>query len=314
MKDHDRFDVVTGAFGYSGRIITERLLEMGRRIRTLTNSPERANPFGATVEVHPYRFDDPDRLARSLTGARILYNTYWIRFDHARFRQADAVENTQRLFEAARRAGIERVVHVSITNPSEDSPLAYFSGKARLERALVESGLPHSILRPAVLFGHADILVNNIAWMLRRFPFFGLFGDGEYQLQPIHVEDFADLAIEQSRANDNRILNAIGPETFTYRELVEAIGAILGLRRPIVSIPKSFGYWIGAITGKMVGDVIITRDEIEGLTSGLLSVDSPPTGRTKLTDWARAHRKELGVRYASELKRRIDRKTAYDRL
>ncbi len=310
----DELHVVTGAFGYSGQYIAARLLAQGRRVRTLTGSQQRANPFGGQVEAHPFNFDDPPRLVESLRGAAVLYNTYWVRFNHAGFTHSVAVENTQKLFAAAQQAGVGRVVHVSITHPAEDSPLEYFSGKARLERALIESGLPYAILRPTVLFGKEDILVNNIAWTLRHLPVFGVFGNGQYRLQPIYVDDLARLAVEQGRERANRIIDAIGPETCTYRELVRQIGLIIGKPRPIVSVPPLVGYVAGSILGTLVGDVMITRQEIEGLMQGLLCTDSPPAGQTRLTDWAREHADTLGQRYASELARRRDRQSAYERL
>ncbi len=244
-------------------------------------------------------------MTETLRGASVLYNTYWVRFNYARFKHSAAVENTLRLFEAAKEAGVRRVVHVSITHPSEDSPLEYFRGKARLERALRESGLSHAVLRPTVLFGREDILINNIAWLLRRFPVFGVFGHGEYRLQPIYVDDFAALAVETGRGEEDATIEAIGPETFTYRELAESLGRIIGHRRPIVEIPPALGYRLGAIVGKVVGDVLITREEIEGLMAGLLCVEgAPPAGTTKLTDWATANARSLGRTYASELARR----------
>ena len=270
--------VVTGAFGYSGRYIAQRLLDRGHRVRTLTNSVDRANPFQGRVEAVPYHFDEPDRLTESLRGAAVLYNTYWVRFNHRTFTHAEAVENTRRLFQAAQRAGVGRIVHVSITNPSEDSQLEYFHGKAVLERALRETGIPHTILRPTVLFGKEDILINNIAWMLRRLPVFGVFGDGQYKLQPIYVDDLAKLAVEQGAATGTRTIDAIGPETFTYRELVRTIGQIIGKPRPIVSVPPALGYWVGWVVGKLVGDTVVTREEIAGLMQNLLVTDSPPAG------------------------------------
>ena len=261
-----------------------------------------------------FNFDHPDQLAASLRGARVLYNTYWVRFNTREFQHAEAVRNTLRLFEAAQEAGVERVVHVSITNPSEDSPLEYFSGKARLERALVESGLSYAILRPTVLFGQEDVLINNIAWVLRRFPVFGLFGNGAYRLQPIYVDDLARLAVEQGSGEQSQIINAIGPETFTYRQLVHAIAEAIGKRRLIVSLPPALGYWIGVMVGKLVGDVIVTREEIAGLMADLLCTDSPPAGQTRLSEWLRGSADSLGRRYASELARRQDRTTAYERL
>lgn len=303
--------MVTGAFGYSGRYIAERLLRAGRRVRTLTGSPDRAHPFGDRVEVHPFNFDHPERLAGSLEGARVLYNTYWVRFNHTDFRYSQAVDNTRALFAAARRAAVSRVVHVSITNPSEDSPLEYFRGKALLERDLRESGLPHAILRPALFFGGEDILINNIAWALRHLPVFGVFGAGHYRLQPIHIHDFADLAVAQGVERGDRTIDAIGPETYRYRELVRELARILGVRRPIVSVPPRLGYAAGWLLGKLLGDVVITRDEVEGLMQGLLATGSEPAGRTKLSTWAREHAATLGRRYATELGRRRNRRVAY---
>jgi NADH dehydrogenase len=302
---------VTGAFGYSGKYIAQRLLAEGRSVITLTNSTDRANTFGGRMPAYPFHFDQPDELARSLQEVEVLYNTYWVRFNHPLFRHADAVRNTLTLFDAARRAGVGRIVHVSITNPSEDSPLEYFSSKARLERALVESGLSYAILRPTVLFGKEDILINNIAWVLRHLPVFGVFGDGRYRLQPVYVDDLAALAVQWGRVQENAIVNAIGPETFTYRGLVETIGRLIGARRWVISVPPAVGYWVGRAIGALMGDVTITREEIAGLMANLLYVETPPTGTTRLTDWVKAHADALGRRYTSELARRRDRVAAY---
>lgn len=300
--------VVTGAFGYSGKYIAKRLLDGGVRVRTLTNSPGRQNPFGDQVPAFPFCFDDPEKLAAALHGASILYNTYWVRFNYTDFKHSEAVENTIRLFAAAKKAGIKRIVHVSITNPDENSHLEYFNGKAQLERALIESGISYAILRPTVLFGKEDILINNIAWFLRRFPVFGVFGDGKYRLQPIYVDDLAQLAVEQGKRTENTVVDAIGPETFAYRDLVRTIGEIIGRTRPIISIPDSMGYAFGWIIGKFVGDIPITREEIKGLKADLLYTNSHPAGNTKLTDWARRNAQTLGYRYSSELARRKKRK------
>lgn len=296
---------VTGAFGYSGRYICRRLIDAGRRVITLTNSLDRNNPFGDRVRAFPFNFDDAGALSESLRGVEVLYNTYWVRFNHREFTYARAIENSLVLFGAARAAGVRRIVHVSITNPSADSDLEYFRGKAKLEAALRDSGLPCSILRPTVLFGKEDILINNIAWILRRFPVFGVFGDGEYRLQPMYVDDLAKLAVEHGGRDDDVTVDAIGPETFTYRELVTRIGEIIGKPRRVVSVSPTVGYYFGLLVGNLLGDVIVTRDEIEGLTRGLLCVDSPPTGTTRLTDWAVEHASTLGVRYAHELARRV---------
>jgi uncharacterized protein YbjT (DUF2867 family) len=303
---------VTGAFGYSGKYIAQKLLAQGHTVITLTNSTDRANEFGGQIRAIQFNFDKPDELANSLRDVDVLYNTYWVRFNHPMFKHADAVHNTLVLFDAAQRAGVRRIVHISITNPSEGSPLEYFSGKARLERALIESGLSYAILRPTVLFGKEDILINNIAWALRRFPAFGLFGAGDYKLQPIYVDDLAELAVQQGASSANVIVNAIGPETFTYRELAQRIARLIGVRRLIVPLPPLVAYWVGKLISVFTQDVMITREEITGLMANLLYVDTPPTGTTKLTDWISHHADTLGRHYTSELARRRNRAAKYE--
>ena len=307
---------VTGAFGYSGKVIAELLLARGDHVRTLTNSPNRPHPFGSRVEVHPLAFDNPDRLADSLRGCDVLINTYWVRFNHKLFTFAQAIDNTRRLFAAAKAGGVRRIVHTSILKPDEGRGLAYYDGKLALEQSLLDTGLPCSILRPGVLFGRGDILVNNIAWVFRHLPLFGIFGDGRYRLAPLHVEDFANIAVRAADADPalDQTIDCHGPETFEYRDLVHRIGEVIGIQRPIVSVPPTLGYLVSKLLNPFVGDVIITREEIAGLMRGLLFSTKPSLGPTRLTDWAAANRDTLGRRYASEVARRVQRAVEYEKI
>ncbi|MEZ5359753.1 MAG: NAD(P)H-binding protein [Candidatus Zixiibacteriota bacterium] len=302
---------ITGAFGYTGKYIAKKCLEAGDEVITITNSVDRENSFGDRIRVFPMQFDNANALVESLRGTDILINTYWVRFNHRLFAYQDAVANTKILFGAAEDAGVRKIVHVSITNPDESSDLEYFRGKALLEKALIDSGISYAILRPAVIFGKEDILINNIAWGLRKFPIFGYFGEGEYRIQPIYVGDLAEIAYEAGLQSENNIINCIGPETFTYCELIQAIDKIIGTRRKIISIPPRLGLFIGGYIGRAQKDVLITADEIKGLMRGLLYVEDKPTGKTRLTDWLGEHKDSVGQRYASELRRRIDRTSAY---
>jgi NADH dehydrogenase len=295
---------VTGAFGYSGKYIASQLLDRRHKVRTLTNPIHRDNPFGDKIEIHPFNFDNPEKLTESLKGVSVLYNTYWVRFNYKAFTFASAVTNSITLFNCARQAGVKKIVHLSVTNPSEESGLEYFRGKAAVEKALQETGISYSILRPAIFFGEGDILINNIAWILRKFPVFGVFGDGSYRLAPIYIDDLAKLAVEQGQSRENTIIDAIGPETFTYKGLVQEISKAIGKKRLIISIRPAIGCIVGSIMGKIVGDVLITREEIEGLMADLLYVNAPPTGETRFTHWIRENAGSLGNHYASELTRR----------
>jgi uncharacterized protein YbjT (DUF2867 family) len=293
-------DVVTGAFSYSGRVIAGKLLAGGRRVRTLTGHPERAEP-GSTVEVRPLDFDDPVGLTASLAGATTLYNTYWVRFAHGRIDHPLAVENSRTLFDAARRAGVRKIVHVSILHPSAASPYPYHRGKALVERALAASGIPYAVLRPSVLFDERCILLNNIAWLVRRFPIFAVGGDGSYRLRPIHTDDLAALALEAATWEDDRVVDAVGPDRPRFVDLVGQMRQVLGTRTPIVRVPAPLILAASRVLGAALHDVLLTPDEYHAMAEGLADSDKPATGSIRLDEWLTTHAGGLGTRYANEL-------------
>ena len=293
---------VTGAFGYSGLHIAKLMLDQGCRVRSLTGHPDRPDPFGGRVEVRRFQFEDPARMREALADVKVLYNTYWVRFAHGATTHARAVDHSRRLFQAAAEAGVERVVHVSITNPSLDSTLPYFKGKAEVEQALVGSGLSHAILRPAVFFGGRDVLINNIAWLLRRLPIFGI-APGRYGLQPIHVEDLARLATEHGASRANLTMDAVGPEALGFDELVHMVRRAVRARALVTPVPRWLLLLASNVLRPVVGDVVLTADEVEGLCSNLLVSSGPATGSTRFSDWLGQHAQELGVTWASELDR-----------
>ncbi len=295
--------VVTGAFSYTGKYITQKLVTSGVLVKTLTGHPDRPNPFGDSVTVAPFDFENPGRLVESLRGATTLYNTYWVRFSRDRTTFDEAFRNTTTLIRAAEVAGLRRLVHVSITNPSENSRLPYFRGKALLERTISESHLSYAIIRPAVIFGDEDILINNVAWLLRRFPVFVVPGSGEYKLQPIFVEDVADLAVKAGRHAENVTIDAVGPEIFTFNEMVRLIGSTIRSRARIVHLPPRLALTLSGLIGYAMRDVLLTPDEVDGLLSDLLISEQRPTGHTRLSDWLQDHADTVGRRYASELDR-----------
>jgi len=296
-------NVVTGAFGYTGRYIARRLLALGETVRTLTGHPDRPDPFDGKVEVVPFSFQEPAKLLENLRGVDTLYNTYWVRFSHGTITFERAIENTKALIQAAVGAGVRRLVHVSITSADENSPLPYFRGKGIVERAIQQSGLSYAILRPTVIFGAEDILVNNVAWLLRRFPLFAVPGEGNYRLQPIFVEDMAEIAVDAGHEEENQVIDAVGPETLSFDELVRQVGAAIGSRARIVHVSPGLALALSRLVGYVVGDVLLTEDELRGLMGGLLVSDQPPTGRTRLSEWLTANAERVGTRYASELKR-----------
>jgi len=290
-------DVVTGALSYTGLSIAEQLLARGRRVRTLTSHVDRPHP--ARIDVRPYRFDDRAALTSSFEGATTLYNTFWVRFARGRTTFDDAVTGSRALFEAAADAGVERIVHISITKPSLDSPLPYFHGKALVEQALRETGLAHTIVRPTVVFGRGDVLLNNIAWLLRRLPIFAIPGTGKYRVRPVHVDDVARLCVETRGGT----VDAVGPEVFTFEEMVGLVRHAVGSRALLVHVPPVVVPLLTGLLGLLVGDVVLTADELRGLMDELVTTDGPATGSIALTDWLQEEGGQLGRGYASELRR-----------
>jgi NADH dehydrogenase len=298
----NEINIVTGAFSHTGKYITQRLIAMGKQVKTLTGRPNQQNLFGDRVTVFPFNFDKPDKLTESLKGATTPYNTYWVRFPYGKITHEIAVENTKTLIKAAEDAGVRRIVHISITNPSEDSTLPYFRGKAIVEKCITSSNLSHAIIRPTVIFGPEGILINNIAWLLRRFPVFMVFGSGKYRIQPIFVEDLAELAVSSGQKDENIIVDAVGPETYTFDDLVRLIARKIHSRAKIVHVSPVVVLLLGKLIGYAVRDVVITKDEIDGLMANLLVSHGPPTGQTRLSEWLERNTGNIGSRYASELK------------
>jgi NADH dehydrogenase len=297
-------DLVTGAFSYSGARIAELLIESGREVRTLTHHPDREHPLQANVQASRYRFDDPRALARSLEGITTLYNTYWVRFERGSTTYAEAVANSRALFEAARRAGVSRIVHMSIANASIDSPLAYYRGKAQVEQALTAADVPYSIVRPTWIFGGGrDILANNIAWILRHMPVFVVPGDGRYLVQPVHVDDLARICLRAASGATGEIVDAAGPDTMPFEDLVRAIRRAVRRSTPILHAPPAAMTALARALGFVVRDVVLTADEIRGLTAGLLVSHQPAVGQISFLEWLNESGPALGRGYLNELDR-----------
>lgn len=300
-------DVVTGAFGYSGAAIAEQLTAAGRSIRTLTSHPR---DDAKDIDTRPLDFTDPEALTRNLAGAHTLYCTYWVRFPHGAATRESAVANSKILFDAAARAGIERIVYVSILHADTASPYPYFSGKGAVEAHLAAADVPYAIARPAILFGasrhlgvQASVLVNNIAWLLRHLPVFGVGDGGGYRVRPVHVDDLARLCVDLGQRDGNVTVDAVGPDAPTFSEMVTAIRAATGSRSVLLPVPGRLMPPLASLLGAALRDVLLTAEEYQAMHDGLAMSDAAATGQVSLMDWIARNGEELGRRYANELAR-----------
>lgn len=252
---------------------------------------------GALLHRTRDRFQ-PNALVESLRGATTLYNTYWIRFERRGHTFDEAVAPTLVLFRAAQRAGVERIVQLSASHADCAPHLPYFRGKEYIERWLAGSGMPHAIVRPTLVFGPKDVLVNNIAWIMRRTPVF-LAPAKDARVQPVSVLDTARICVE---AHDG-IQDAAGPETLRFDELLRLVRDAVGSRARIVHGPDAIGLALSRLAGFALRDVVLTREELVGLRASLLVSTEPPLGADSFTQRGEQNGKVLGRRYDSELAR-----------
>ena len=285
--------VVTGAFSNIVRYGVHSLLKSGVAVRTLTRNPTGSTrSSGGCQRLHWTSVTEGSRW--SMDRCSVLYNTYWVRFGRGRTTFDQAVENSKVLFDAAARAGVGRIVHFSVANASTEAKLPYFRGKGQVEEILTGMGIPYAIIRPTLVFGEGDLLLNNMAWALRRFPVFPVFGDGDYRVQPIYAEDLAALAVAAGSDGENSIADAAGPETFSFEELLSLLASAVGARVRLVHTPLPVEFALVHLVGLLLRNVVLTRGKVDGLMAGLLTSESPPTDRTRLAEWLNEGRAGLG--------------------
>ena len=304
MTSEGRRDAITGAFGFTGRALAEALLSGGRELVTLSRRSGAGDPLAARLAaVKPLDFDRPSVLAAALEGVDTLYNTYWMRFPRGSRTFDDAVRESNVLFEAAAQAGVRRLVHVSVIGADEAGETPYVRAKGRLEAIVRSCGLRFSIVRPTLTYGPNDILINNLAWALRRLPVYGIPGRGRYRIQPVHVEDVARICVEAAATEPGGTIDAAGPEALEYRELVALVRGSIRSRAIVLPMPTIAVLAAARVLGLLVGDVVLTRDELRELMSSLLTSSEPPLGRIRLSNWLPEHAGTLGLRWSSELAR-----------
>jgi len=294
---------VTGAFGFTGRALTERLLAAGHEVVTLTRRTGAGDALASRVSIRPFDAASSDALTASLHGVETLFNTHWLRFPRAGATFEGAVARSAALVAAARDAGVRRIVHVSVVNAAPDAETPYVRSKAALEAVVRASGLEWAIVRPTLTYGPNDILINNLAWALRRLPVYGIPGLGRYTVQPVHVDDVARICVEAAGGPSGAVMDAAGPETMTYRELVGWVRTAVGSRSIVLPMPGTVVLTTAKLLGLVVRDVVLTRDEIRELTSSLLTSHEPARGEIRISDWLPANAAALGRRWSSELAR-----------
>jgi NADH dehydrogenase len=146
-------------------------------------------------------------------------------------------------------------------------------------------------------------LVNNLAWLLRHLPVFAVGGRGAYRVRGIHVEDLARLCVELGARNDTVVVDAVGPQSVTFKQLVDAVRAAVGSHAVVLPVPGPLLTALSNALNLLLRDTLLTHDEYQALAHGLADSDGPATGTIVLTDWIAEQGPTLGRRYANDLER-----------
>jgi len=294
--------MVTGAFSFTGRHVAKRLLEEGEEVRTMTRFPQSASPFAEAVPAVPFDYDDVGALTQALRGCDRLINTYWRRQPEGNLGYDRVVQQSKNLFAAAKAVGIERIVHMSINDP-HGKKFPYFRAKCATERAVRECTVSSVVVRPQLVFGDGELLINNLAWTLRQSRLAAVPGDGQYLMQPIHASDYAELIVGLSRNRRDGVVNGVGPDVMTYDDMVSMVGNAIGRKPRILHVHPKFFDRVARLINRFVEEPTVLDYEVYGCLVENGVVPREPQGTRRLVDWLRDHADSLGRRYADQDRR-----------
>jgi uncharacterized protein YbjT (DUF2867 family) len=272
----DRIVAIAGGSGFIGRTIARRLAALPQlRVRVLSRDPGRARAKLAGLEADFVRGEvtEPGTLPAALAGASAVVSA--VQFDGypienprrgLTFERID-LGGTLALLAAAKAAGVTRFIYISGAAADENSRHPGFRAKGKAERAIRESGLEYTILRPSLVYGPDDTVVNGFAKAIRLAPVFPVPGSGRQTLQPVLVDDLAAcVALAISGRGQNGTYEIGGPDLMTFDDLIRLIMDLTGHRRPIVHVPESVMRAMGAIA-EMLPTPPLSRDAVTFVTA-----------------------------------------------
>ena len=234
--------LVTGATGFLGRRVVQKLLEHNYQVRCLVRTPgrERIFPEG-TVDVYYGDIDSPEALLSACRGVeQVIHLVAVIRETGAATFDAVNRVGVENVVAAASAAGgVQQLIHVSAVGAVNNPEYPYLLSKWQGEQAVVASGLPHTIIRPSIIFGEGDEFLSSLAALVRIFPLVPIISSGRNRLQPIWVDDVAQcIALSLSRHDlQGHILELGGPEQVSYNEIVGILSRTMGRKRLRLHVP-----------------------------------------------------------------------------
>ncbi|MEJ0011505.1 MAG: complex I NDUFA9 subunit family protein [Bauldia sp.] len=279
---------VFGGTGFLGRHVVRALLKRGWRVRAAVRRPDLAGhlqPLGMVGWVQPVQANLRYRWSvdRAVMDADAVVNLVAIPSERGRQRfDAVHVFGARAVAEAARGAGIDRLVHVSVLGAAKDSASDYYRSKAEGEAAVFETVPGAVVYRPSLMFGPEDHFFNRFAAMARVLPALPLFGGGETKFQPVFAGDVSTAIADavEGRVPGGKVFELGGKETKTFRELLELMLRTIERRRLLVPVPWFAARAIAAVAQYLPG-ALVTPDQVRQLMlDNVVSEAATREGRT----------------------------------
>lgn len=278
----ERRVVVLGGTGFIGRAYAWRCAAHGlsQQLTIATRSAVhgaelRPLPCVALVECD---VNDPKGLSGVIAGADVVVNLVGILHGRDADFQRMHIDLPLSIGELSRLHGVGHIVHLSALGAAGDAPSMYLRSKAAGEAALQRSGVPLSVIRPSVVFGAEDRLINLFACLQAIFPVIPLAG-ADARLQPVWVRDVAQAIwtlVQQGPASAG-VYEAVGPHVLTLRELVRCAGRLSGHTRPIWPLPAALGWLQACVLELLPGRTLMSRDNLRSLQVDAVASSRFPT-------------------------------------
>jgi len=260
--------LLTGGSGFIGRRVAARLVDGGHKVRALARGRRRADlPDG--VEVAQGNVVSGEGLPEAMAGVeKVIHLVAIIRERGDQTFQTVIWRGTERVVEAAKVAAVKKLVYVSAIGAQDDPTYPYLQAKWQAERAVMRSGLNHTILRPSIVFGEGDEFINALAGLVRYNPLVPVAGDGKTKFQPLWVEDLVTciVACLDEDAHNGEVLEVGGPEHLTYDQMLDIVKEALGKSRMKLHVPLAVMRPLAQVMEWVLPKPPVTREQLKMLT------------------------------------------------
>ncbi len=262
---------VTGGTGFVGRNLVNRLLSDNHEITILANRQSAKELFGKKVRAVSGSVHNFSDLIPAFQESQVVYHLVGIIAETRKNTfEKTVAEGTKNIVAACREAGVKKIIYLSSLGTSANAQSAYHKTKYLAEQSVINSGLEWVIFRSSIIYGKGDGFLTIMSKIIRMLPFVPIFGDGEYKLQPIHINDLTEVmaaAAMDSRAV-GQIIDLGGPEQLEYVQVINYLKQALGKKRLNFHIPFGVIKPMAVLMELFLKPAPLTRDQLTMLRMG----------------------------------------------